>query len=100
MQASRKASEVGGWLEDSPELFCFSSLPSYICDVAPSLTPFACPSLTQYSPLFRLFSSPSLFTTYPTPASSFSVSVFQQIVFSSLLLELQPDSSLIPPLSL
>lgn len=49
----------------------------------------------QYSALFSLPFSSSLFLPTPHPLSrSPLLLVFQQIVFSSLLLELQPDASL------
>lgn len=85
------------------QLFCFSSPPSYICGVAPCLTLSL--SLTDYVSLslkahYSVSPSlpPSLFTTHTHLLSPFSV--FQQIVFSSLLLELQLDAFLFPSPSL
>lgn len=88
------------------QLFCFSSPPSYISVVAPSLTLSSRLSLSHSVHYSVSFSSLSFFLPNPHPPSlslslsfsqSLALSVFQQIVFSSLLLELQPDASLILP---
>lgn len=79
------------------QLFCFFCLPSYICDVASSLTLSARLSLSLSTVHYSVSLPLPLFlqpTPHP-PSLPFPVSVFQQIVFSSLLLELQPDASLI-----
>lgn len=100
MQARRRASEVGGWLEES---FCNSSVspplpPTSLMSLQVSLSLLI--SLTQYiiqSP------SPSRSFFYPHPLS-LSLSIFfslclsfSKLSFPSLLFELQPDASLSLP---
>lgn len=63
MQARRRASEVGGWLEDSLRNSSVSPPlpPTSVVSLQVSLLLLV--SLTQYSTLFSLSSSPNLFTT-------------------------------------
>lgn len=79
---------MDGWKNHSAtllQLFCFSSPPSCISDVAPSLTLSSRLSLTQYiiqslslSPLFFL-------PTYPPPTLSLSLSHYLSLPAVALL---------------
>ncbi len=84
MQARRRASEVGGWLEES---LCNSSVspPSYICDVAPSLT---LSSRLSHSVRYNIQSvflllSLSLFFNLPTPTFSLFHSLSLRLCLSA-----------------
>ncbi len=86
MQARRRASEVGGWLEES---LCNSSVspPSYICDVAPSLTLSSRLSHSvryNIQSVFLLLSlSLSLFFNLPTPTFSLFHSLSLRLCLSA-----------------
>lgn len=95
MQARKRASEAGGL---TLQLFRFSSPPSYICGVAPSLTlSHWLMFLSHLKHIIHSLPHPPLFTTH-TLLPSFAV--FSKIVFFSLWLELQLDAFLFPSPSL
>lgn len=80
------------------QLFSFSSPLSYISVVSPSLSLFSSLSLsTLFSLLFFSYLTPTHPVCFFLSLSLSRTLIFQQIVFSSLLLELQPDA---PSLSL